>query len=292
MARRKAIAFHKPSEEPRPILQRIWRLVRALGSAGSRNFAQTPRSFSMPCPNGCASGLFNGIWDQPRDGLSATRLIDRFPLHLGTTIQGASLKNSHVNLRFTERDSRATELRLDHIIGATGFRVAISRLKFLDEDMRRQIRAVDDTPVLSRNFETSIPDLYMVGVASANCFGPLTRFAYRGEIHCKAPFSSSGSNKLSIVNTGDHAVRPYFTKNVASPHAQSPRRRLSGQNAVHSVPGVQTVLGRARAIPYVFVAQYRRGRASMRALFRCRRRRMRLTVARLRPSCCTTRPPA
>jgi hypothetical protein len=64
------------------------------------------------------------------------------------------------------------------VIGATGFRVAISKLKFLDEDLRQQIRNIEDTPVLSRSFESSIPGLYLVGVASANSFGPLTRFAY------------------------------------------------------------------------------------------------------------------
>jgi hypothetical protein len=63
--------------------------------------------------------------------------------------------------------------------------VAISRLKFLDEDLRKQIRVVDDTPVLSRTLESSIPGLYMVGVASANSFGPLTRFAYGAKFTAK-----------------------------------------------------------------------------------------------------------
>jgi len=67
---------------------------------------------------------------------------------------------------------------MDHVIGATGFQVSISRLNFLDESLRQQIHTVDDTPVLSRNFETSVPGLYLVGVASANSFGPLTRFAF------------------------------------------------------------------------------------------------------------------
>ena len=39
-------------------------------------------------------------------------------------------------------------------------------------------------PVLSRNFESSIPGLYFVGAFSANAFGPLVRFA------CGAEFTS------------------------------------------------------------------------------------------------------
>ena len=74
---------------------------------------------------------------------------------------------------------------MDHVIGATGFQVSVSRLEFLDDSLRRQIRTVDDTPVLSRNFECSVPGLYMVGVASANSFGPLTRFAYGAKFTAK-----------------------------------------------------------------------------------------------------------
>ena len=48
----------------------------------------------------------------------------------------------------------------------------------LDDGLRKQIRAAEDTPVLNRFFESSVPGLYFVGVASANSFGPLTRFAY------------------------------------------------------------------------------------------------------------------
>ena len=178
VARRNAIAFHKPSEEPRPILQRLMAPRSGLG-LGWRSKLCTDAPFvfhAMP-----QRLRFRAVQRHlgPAPGwFVRDKVVDRFPLHLGTTIRGASLENSHVSLSFTEQDGSATDLRLDHIIGATGFRVAISRLKFLDEDIRLRIRAVNDTPVLSRNFESSIPNLYMVGVASANCFGPLTRFAY------------------------------------------------------------------------------------------------------------------
>ena len=37
---------------------------------------------------------------------------------------------------------------------------------------------VEHTPVLSSNFESSVPGLYFVGASAANTFGPLLRFAY------------------------------------------------------------------------------------------------------------------
>ncbi len=178
VARRNSIAFHKPSEERRPIIQRLLAPRSGLGLGWKSKLCTDAPFVFHAMPQRLRFRAVQRHLGPSPGWFIRDKVVDRFPLHLGATIQGASLENSHVSLRFTERDSPPTDLRLDHIIGATGFRVAISRLKFLDEDMRRQIRAVDDTPVLSRNFETSIPDLYMVGVASANCFGPLTRFAF------------------------------------------------------------------------------------------------------------------
>jgi thioredoxin reductase len=104
--------------------------------------------------------------------------MGKFPLHLGSQIKSATVENAKVHLHIVENDGRDVELVMDHVIGATGFQVSISRLGFIDATLREQIRTVDDTPVLSRNFESSVPGLYLVGVASANSFGPLTRFAY------------------------------------------------------------------------------------------------------------------
>jgi hypothetical protein len=43
--------------------------------------------------------------------------------------------------------------------------------------MSEEIRLTDNSPALSSNFESSVSGLYFVGVAAANTFGPLMRFA-------------------------------------------------------------------------------------------------------------------
>ena len=40
------------------------------------------------------------------------------------------------------------------------------------------LKLADQTPKLSPYFETSVPNLFAVGVSAANNFGPLLRFAY------------------------------------------------------------------------------------------------------------------
>jgi hypothetical protein len=51
-------------------------------------------------------------------------------------------------------------------------------LAFLDSEIRSKLKCVKGTPVLSSTFESSVPGLYFVGLAAANSFGPVMRFAF------------------------------------------------------------------------------------------------------------------
>jgi thioredoxin reductase len=114
-----------------------------------------------------------------------------------------------VHLKIVAKDGSNSELIADHVISATGYRVSIARMGFLDEAMRRQLHKVEDTPVLSSHFETSVPGLYMVGLASAYSFGPLTRFACGAEFtakhiskHVAAKIRASASSRPRSRNVG------------------------------------------------------------------------------------------
>jgi len=56
--------------------------------------------------------------------------------------------------------------------------VDLERLQFLSPDIRRDVATVQCAPVLSADFESSVPGLYFVGLAAANTFGPVMRFAF------------------------------------------------------------------------------------------------------------------
>jgi hypothetical protein len=64
----------------------------------------------------------------------------------------------------------------DHAIATTGYKVDLRRLSFLDKGMQPGLRMANYTPILSPNFESSVPDLYFVGLAAANTFGPVMPF--------------------------------------------------------------------------------------------------------------------
>jgi len=177
VSRAGAIAFHKPPKEPRPLVERMIKPRSGLG-IGWRSrlctdapllFHAMPEQFRFKVTRrhlGPAPGWF------VRD-----KVIGHIPTHMGVELRHAEVKGSKVHLLLAGSNG-STELAVDHVIGGTGYRVALERLRFLNDGLRKQIRAAEDTPVLNTFFESSVSGLYFVGVAAANSFGPLARFAY------------------------------------------------------------------------------------------------------------------
>jgi thioredoxin reductase len=178
VARRDAINFHAPTIEPRPMLQRMMAPRSGLG-LGWRSrlctdapllFHKMPESFRLRVVRnhlGPAPGWF-----------MTQRVVGRFPLHLGTTIESLTEHGGRARLALRSRAGAQSELTVDHVIAATGYRPALERLPFLEPNLRGQIRTTGGAPALNTVFESSVPGLYMAGLASANSFGPLARFAY------------------------------------------------------------------------------------------------------------------
>lgn len=106
------------------------------------------------------------------------QVVGKVPFNLGVTITGASVQNGRVSLRLTDSSRTTRTLATDHVIAATGYKIDLRRLTFLDPDIQSGIRSVAHTPILSSNFETSVPGLYFIGVSATHTFGPLLRFAF------------------------------------------------------------------------------------------------------------------
>jgi hypothetical protein len=88
------------------------------------------------------------------------------------------LRGGGVAQTFAQEDGSGTEMQFDHVTAATGYRVSLQRLHFMNAGLREEMATVEDIPILNRNFESSVPGLYFVGLASSTSFGPLCRFAY------------------------------------------------------------------------------------------------------------------
>jgi hypothetical protein len=68
-----------------------------------------------------------------------------------------------------------------HVIAATGFRVDLRRLHFIDDAILTSLRSVEHSPILSSQFESSLEGLHFIGPVAANSFGPVMRFAVGAE---------------------------------------------------------------------------------------------------------------
>jgi FAD-dependent urate hydroxylase len=112
------------------------------------------------------------------------RVADKMPLLTSHEVVAAQVRNGGLNL--TVRYDRDTmHIATDHVIAATGYRVDLGRLPFLDPSLRAAIKTAGGAPVLNPVFESSVPGLHFVGLASALSFGPVMRFVY-GARHAAA----------------------------------------------------------------------------------------------------------
>lgn len=134
------------------------------------------------------------------------------PYHLDRSVAGAAVTaEGRVALWLDHAERGRETLTVDHVVAATGYRVDLARLGILDPALLPEIRTVDRSPVLSRDFESSVPGLYCLGTASAYSFGPMFRFA------CGADYSAKRLTRHIVA--GERRRRPAVAVRPAPPFA-------------------------------------------------------------------------
>src|SRR5205809_7095385 len=176
---RQQLRFHSmPTGKPRSLWQRIRHPQSGLGPGlRSRFFSNAPSAFHY-LPERLRLHLVRTTLGPSGGWFIRDKVIGRVPLLLGYTPQRAEIEGGRVRLHVRGTDVAEREIITEHVIAATGYKVDLERLSFLSPELRSKIKAVNHTPVLSSSFESSIPGLYFVGVAAANSFGPVMRFAF------------------------------------------------------------------------------------------------------------------
>jgi thioredoxin reductase len=179
VARQPSLKFHSmPTGKPRSRWQQIRRPQSGLGPGlRSRFFANAPMLFHY-LPERLRLEAVGRSLGPSAGWFVKEKVIGRVPLLLGYTPQRAEVQDGRVRLYIRTVDGTEREILTEHIIAATGYKVDLKRLTFLSTEIRSQLKAVNGTPVLSSSFESSVPGIYFVGVAAANSFGPVMRFAF------------------------------------------------------------------------------------------------------------------
>ncbi len=178
VARQPELKFHSsPTGKPRSAWQQIRHPKSGLGPGmRSRFYSDAPGLF-YHLPERLRLEIVEKSLG-PSAGWFVKEKMARVPSLLGYTPQGAEVQGTKVCLRLRKTDGTERRLETEHIIAATGYKVNLDRLAFLNANIRSQIKVVKGSPVLSPGFESSVPGIYFAGLAAAISFGPVMRFAF------------------------------------------------------------------------------------------------------------------
>jgi hypothetical protein len=180
LARTNKLEFHNKgrSDEERSLWHRLRSPSSGLGPGlKSRFYANWPNLF-WHLPQEARIRIVKTSLGPAGGWFIKAKVLNKFPATLGSTLREAQIIDGQVRLRVSNGQGAQKELWAEHVIAATGYKVDVERLKFLSDEIRAGIKTVESTPVLSPNFEASIPGLYFVGLSAANSFGPVMRFAF------------------------------------------------------------------------------------------------------------------
>jgi hypothetical protein len=174
---REAPIFHDPpSSKPRS----LWKRIKA------PNFGLGPNLRSSLCV--ALPDVFRQLPVHLRVGIVKRHLgpsggwfirdlvVGKVAQHRGT-IQRAEVRGRQVGLTIQSADGKTTDLLVDHVVAGTGYRYEVAKAPFLDDKIKAAVTVEEGYPALTRNFESSVPGLYFVGLPAANTFGPVQRFA-------------------------------------------------------------------------------------------------------------------
>jgi len=174
---RKPLKFHSKNDKPRPWWDRVQRPPSGLGPGWkSFFFANCPNVFHY-LPEGLRVEAVRRILGPAGGAFIRDKVEGKVATLVGYSVDAARIENGKVCLTLVG-SGRKREILVDYVIAATGYKVNLQKLKFLNEETRLRIKTVVGSPALSTSFESSVPGLYFAGLAAAVSFGPVMRFAF------------------------------------------------------------------------------------------------------------------
>jgi thioredoxin reductase len=178
IVRKPSVHFGGPwagGEKGRPLWKRIRAPISGIGPGWrSRIFTDAPWVYRYLPED--VRVRFAANFLGPSGGWFMKERGEGVPFLLNHQLRGAEIAGDRVRLHLSTPDGIERSLSVDHVIAATGYKVDVHRLPFLNPDIRQQLALAGQSPRLSRHLESSVPGLYFIGAISATTFGPSMRF--------------------------------------------------------------------------------------------------------------------
>jgi thioredoxin reductase len=178
LARRTRLKWNGGPKPDRNWLDRLAQPYAGLG-AGWKELAisEMPQTFRRLFPADKRHRYVAQSWGPSGSWWLRERVDGRIETRLECALVGARFDDGRAILQVRENGT-ACEFAADRVIAATGFRVDLARLGYLDPALAADIEREGHAPRLSAHYETSVPGLFIVGAAAAPTFGPVMRFMF------------------------------------------------------------------------------------------------------------------
>jgi thioredoxin reductase len=218
VARRPVIRFHDPPDNLEPsFIDRLRTPVTGIGPGWKLFWCTNAPLLFRQMPQEFRFDKVRRILGPAPCWFIKEQVVGKVPLNVGVTVTEAKVQNGRVSLQLTDSAGTQTALVTDHVITATGYKVDLRRLAFMDSNLQSAVKSVEQTPVLSSNFESSVPGLYFVGASAANTFGPLLRFAFGAGFTARrlSRHLAKSADRKSVLNESNANVEAAQRDEVA-----------------------------------------------------------------------------
>ena len=176
LTRAASVKFHERQRLPRTLLSRLRAPSSGIGPGwASWLYCNAPLPFHY-LPEQIRLRVTKTHLGPTGCWFTRDEVIGKVPIVTGSTVESATAEGDQIHLRLTSPNGPHNTFVFDHVIAATGYRVDVERIIFLDATLKSRIMRTGNAPTLSSSFESSITGLYFVGPAAANSFGPPQRF--------------------------------------------------------------------------------------------------------------------
>jgi hypothetical protein len=178
MCRRENLVFANPPSAKESLWQRVRHPRSGIGPGlKSRMCTDAPLLFHF-MPDGFRGEVVRRHLG-PAAGWPMKGMIGgRVPVLHGRKLVSAAIFDGRVRLELRSATGDIACVSVDHVVAATGYRVDIQRLNYLDESLLLRLAHANQAPRLSTRFESSVEGLFLTGPVAANSFGPMMRFAF------------------------------------------------------------------------------------------------------------------
>ncbi len=167
-----------PLQPGRPLLQRLREPEAGLGSGwGTWFYSRRPGAFAhLPEKTRIyrartALGPAGASWLRER-------VEGKIPVRYSQDVDELRSSGDEVTVSLAGRSGERSQIAVDQVIAATGYRPDLRRLAFLDDALRASVRTVAQTAAVDASYQSSVPGLFVIGPAVAPTFGPVMRFVY------------------------------------------------------------------------------------------------------------------